>query len=56
MTATTRAVELAEIAAAAAADKLASDIIALRTQHASGRWDELWPAHATHGDPLRPAI
>ena len=28
MTATTRAVELAEIAAAAAADKLASDIIA----------------------------
>jgi hypothetical protein len=34
----------------------AADIIALRTQHASGRWDELWPAHATHGDPLRPAI
>jgi hypothetical protein len=34
----------------------AADIIALRTQHASGRWDELWPAHATRGDPLRPAI
>jgi hypothetical protein len=34
----------------------AADIIALRTQHASGRWDELWPAHATHGDQLRPAI
>jgi hypothetical protein len=34
----------------------AASIIALRCQHASGRWDELWPAHATHSDPLRPAI
>jgi hypothetical protein len=30
----------------------AADIIALRTQHASGRWDELWPAS---GSPALPA-
>ena len=30
----------------------AASIIALRTQHASGRWDELWPA-STPG-PARP--
>jgi hypothetical protein len=30
----------------------AADIIALRCQHASGRWDELWPA-GTHA-PARP--
>ncbi|MGH3409809.1 MAG: ISKra4-like element ISDesp4 family transposase, partial [Streptosporangiaceae bacterium] len=34
----------------------AADIIALRTQHASGRWDELWPAHTPHSSQLRPAI
>ncbi len=25
----------------------AASIIALRCQHASGRWDELWPARTT---------
>ena len=34
----------------------AGDIIALRTRHASGRWDELWPASSTRPVPLRPAI
>lgn len=34
----------------------AADIIALRTQHASGRWDELWPARAASPDTLRAAI
>jgi hypothetical protein len=33
----------------------AADIIALRCQHASGRWDELWPATTTPGR-LRAAI
>jgi len=32
----------------------AADIIALRTQHASGRWDELWPAPAA--SPARPRL
>jgi hypothetical protein len=34
----------------------AADIIALRCQHASGRWDELWPAGATRTARLRAAI
>jgi hypothetical protein len=35
----------------------AADIIALRCQHASGRWDELWAAHAPVGPAgLRTAI
>ncbi len=34
----------------------AASIIALRTQHASGRWDELWPAPATPQAQLRAAI
>ena len=34
----------------------AADIIALRTQHASGRWHELWPAHTTSPPRLQPAI
>jgi hypothetical protein len=34
----------------------AADIIALRTQHASGRWDELWPAETTSPARLRAAI
>jgi hypothetical protein len=34
----------------------AASIIALRTQHASGRWDELWPARATQAAGLRAAI
>ncbi len=34
----------------------AADIIALRTQHASGRWDELWPARTTSPARLQPAI
>jgi hypothetical protein len=34
----------------------AASIIALRTQHASGRWDELWPAPAASPDKLQPAI
>jgi hypothetical protein len=34
----------------------AADIIAVRTQHASGRWDELWAAGATQPAGLRPAI
>jgi len=34
----------------------AEDIIALRCQHASGRWDELWPARTTAPAPLRAAI
>lgn len=33
----------------------AASIIALRTQHASGRWDELWPARATQAPGLRAA-
>jgi hypothetical protein len=32
----------------------AADIIALRTQHASGRWDELWPASSSSA--LRTAV
>ena len=34
----------------------AADIIALRCQHASGRWDELWPAEAASPAGLRAAI
>ncbi len=34
----------------------AADIIALRCQQASGRWDELWPARATQTADLRPAV
>jgi hypothetical protein len=34
----------------------AADIIALRCQHASGRWDELWPARAPNPAGLRAAI
>jgi hypothetical protein len=34
----------------------AADIIALRCQHASGRWDELWPASAERPAGLRAAI
>jgi hypothetical protein len=34
----------------------AADIIALRCQHASGRWDELWPASTTTPARLRAAI
>lgn len=34
----------------------AADIIALRCQHASGRWDELWPARAASPDALKTAI
>jgi len=34
----------------------AADIIALRCQHASGRWDELWPGAITQHTGLRPAI
>ncbi|MGH8920565.1 MAG: ISKra4-like element ISDesp4 family transposase, partial [Actinomycetes bacterium] len=34
----------------------AADIIALRCQHASGRWDELWPAGTTRPASLRAAI
>jgi len=34
----------------------AAGIIALRCQHASGRWDELWPARATSPAGLRAAI
>jgi hypothetical protein len=34
----------------------AADIIALRCQHASGRWDELWPASTRTPAPLRAAI
>jgi hypothetical protein len=34
----------------------AADIIALRTQHASGRWDELWPARTAQPTGLRPAV
>jgi hypothetical protein len=34
----------------------AADIIALRTQHASGRWDELWTAHPASPDELWTAI
>jgi len=34
----------------------AADIIALRCQHASGRWDELWPSSATQPAGLRAAI
>ena len=34
----------------------AADIIALRCQHASGRWDELWPAGAARPPGLQPAI
>jgi hypothetical protein len=34
----------------------AADIIALRCQHASGRWAELWPASANAPAGLRAAI
>ena len=34
----------------------AADIIALRTQQASGRWDELWPARTAPPTGLRAAI
>jgi hypothetical protein len=34
----------------------AASIIALRTQHASGRWDELWPASASQPAGSRAAI
>ena len=34
----------------------AASIIALRCQHASGRWDELWPASARTANGLRAAI
>jgi hypothetical protein len=34
----------------------AADIIALRCQHASGRWDELWPVGITRPASLRAAI
>jgi hypothetical protein len=34
----------------------AASIIALRTQHASGRWDELWPVRTASPASLRPAI
>ena len=34
----------------------AAGIIALRCQHASGRWDELWTARAASPDRLRAAI
>lgn len=34
----------------------AADIIALRCQHASGRWDELWPAGTTAPAGLRAVI
>ena len=34
----------------------AADIIALRCQHASGRWDELWPSSATATAGLRTAV
>jgi len=34
----------------------AASIIALRCQHASGRWDELWPASTTRHAQLRAAI
>ena len=34
----------------------AADIIALRCQHASGRWNELWPSRTTQPAGLRTAI
>ena len=34
----------------------AADIIALRCQHASGRWDELWPARTAQPVRLRAAV
>ena len=34
----------------------AASIIALRCQHASGRWDELWTTCAASPDGLRTAI
>jgi hypothetical protein len=34
----------------------AADIIALRCQHASGRWDELWPASYTRPEQPREAV
>jgi hypothetical protein len=34
----------------------AASIIALRCQHASGRWDELWPDSTTSPARLRAAI
>ncbi|HUK68990.1 MAG TPA: hypothetical protein VLW50_09625 [Streptosporangiaceae bacterium] len=33
-----------------------ADVIFLRCQHASGRWDELWPARSPRPAPLRAAI
>jgi hypothetical protein len=34
----------------------AADVIALRCQHASGRWDELWPSRPASATQLRLAI
>ena len=34
----------------------AADIIALRCQHASGRWDELWPQRTPAPAGLRAAV
>jgi hypothetical protein len=34
----------------------AADVIALRCQHASGRWDELWPPRPVSTAPLRLAV
>jgi hypothetical protein len=34
----------------------AASIIALRCQHASGRWDELWPASTPGPASLRAAV
>ena len=34
----------------------AAGIIALRTQHASGRWDELWPARTASPDTIQAAV
>ena len=34
----------------------AADIIALRCQHASGRWNELWPAETASPAGLRAAV
>ena len=34
----------------------AASIIALRCQHASGRWDELWPASAIQPAGLRAVV
>ena len=34
----------------------AADVIALRCQHASGRWDELWPSRPASATQLRLAV